>query len=152
MIGQEMRLPAGTHPAIPMAYSKLAERINTMVDSTARRIGNPTLRASYDSAKRDYRMGSLLESALFRAEAKSLTRGPAGHNTLLGVLGQVAEALTGLPPVGQIARNVAANSAPVVKGLGHAGTSLRSTIGPNVPMSTELELANYLQSRFGKKP
>ena len=161
MVGKEV----GDHPSMAQAYGILAKRINAMVDDTEAKIGDPTLRPLYESAKKDYRMGSLLEPALRYSEAKNLIGGPAGHNTLRGVLGQVAEALTGLPPAGQLVKNVMAKSAPVVKGIGKAGAAVAPVakaaalpislpvgrIAKNLPAVAQEELANYLQSQFGKK-
>jgi hypothetical protein len=120
MLGPEVH----EHPNIARAYGEIAKRINGMVDMTAEKIGDPSIRMAYDSAKKDYRMGSLLEPALSYGESKNLIGGPAGHNTLRGVLGQLVEALTGLPPARQMVRNAQAVAAPAIKKIGAAPTSV----------------------------
>ena len=150
IIGAEVK----EHPNLAKAYGMLNQRMNGMAEETGRRIGDPNLLAKYMADKRDYRMASLLEPALTYSEAKNLIGGPAGHNTLRGVLGQVAEALTGLPPVGQVARNVMAKSAPVVKGIGKFGSKVGQVAAPVVRGLDSVaaqELTNALESRFGKR-
>lgn len=153
MIGQEV----GEHPNISKAYGLMSQRMEMMAEATGKRIGDPSLLEKYQGAKRDYRMASLLEPALRYSESKNLIGGPAGHNTLRGVLGQLTEAFTGAPPIDQIAKNVVAKSAPLVKGVANAGDSARKATGaltkslPNMSDAERLELSNALQTYFNKK-
>ena len=162
IIGKEV----GDHPNISKAYGLLAQRMNATADAASAKIGDPTLRASYEAAKRDYRMASLLEPALNYSESKNLIGGAARHNTLRGVLGQLTEALTGLPPVGQLAKNAMARTAPVVKAVGNAGRAVANSLPAKaagaaaigagslikgLPKEAQYGLSNYLESKYGKK-
>ena len=147
-------------PAIAKAYGVLASKMSEMADIAGKKVGDPTLRAAYESAKRDYRMASLLAPSGTYAEAKNIVGGPAGHNTLRGVLGQLVEAFTGLPPAAQVVKNAMAKSAPLVRGVGEIGRSVGKTVSPisapvgkavgksSLPQIAQTELFNYLQSLY----
>ncbi len=160
MVGQEV----SEHPNLSKAYGLLAQRMNTMAEATGKQIGDPAMSAAYQAAKRDYRMASLLEPALLYSESKNLIGGPAGHNTLRGVLGQLVEALTGLPPAEQLIKNAMAKSSPAIKSVGKLGENIGAGLKSYVPAqarkaapsgnlskAAQLELINALQSRFGAK-
>ena len=136
------------------AYGKFAQYANDVVERYGQLINDPQQLAIYNAAKRDYRMGTLLSHPAEYQESKNLIGGPAGHNTLRGVLGQLTEAFTGLPPVGQIAKNALAKTAPAVKAVGNAGGATARGAGnliKGLPKEAQYGLSNYLESKYGKK-
>ena len=154
MVGEHAR----EHPALGRAYGVLADKMTAMADDAGKKIGNPAFKAAYESAKKDYRMASLLKPALTYSESKNLVGGPAGHHTLRGVLGQLVGAMTGLPPVGQFVNNALVKSAPAVRTLGNATAPVAAPVGKglgklagNLPQEVQLGLTNYLESKYGKK-
>ena len=146
--------------AMGKAYGVLADKMSEMADKAAAKIGEPGLGAAYETAKADYRMSSLLKPGLEYRESKDMLGGPSGHHTLMSVLGKLAEAISGFSP-SQIGRNALVKTSPMVSAIGgdvqpiaKAAGATAKVIGSqikNLPQEAQYGLANYLESKYGKK-
>ena len=153
MAGEQVR----KDPEMSPIYGKLADRMTQTVDAYGQAIKDPGQLAAYMKARTDYHNASRILPILRYAEAKDLTGGPAGHHTLRGLLSTIINmgtAVSGLPPVEQIAKNVALKSAPVARNIVQAATKPilgTAKTAPNyLSRAAQLELANALQNKFKK--
>lgn len=140
------------------AYGVIADHINGMVDEFGAQIGDPTVRAGYEFAKNNYKNASRLLPILRYAEAREIASGPLGNAGLLGLFGLGAGVASGNPVAGaaamaasavgrpianQVGRNAMMKTVPYMPGIAAAGNKLTT--------AAQLELANALESKFGKK-
>lgn len=148
-------------PEMSEVYGHLADRLSDLVDAHGAALKDPALTQAYTKAKLDYANSSRLLPMLRYAEAKDLVGGPAGHHTLRGLLSSIfnmGTAMTGLPPAEQLGKNVMLKAAPVARGVVNAAAGARAALpgaaaaagGGALSRAAQLELANALQSKFGK--
>ena len=135
MIGKHVK----DSPEIAEAYGVVARHMSDMAEATGKRIGDPMLKTAYETAKRDYRMTSLLEPIVRRSATKEMV---GGHVSLPKVAADAIEAMTGFPKVGQIGKNILAKSSQVVRNL--------PKIGAKISPAAQAELTDYLTSQYQK--
>lgn len=152
--------------SIKQAYGVLAQYMNDVVDQFGARVKDPSALANYNKAKLDYRNTSNLLPILRYQEAKELIGGPAGHTTLIGLLGKVAKEVSeavGVPSPQQIIKNsflsagaAMSPAAPVVapaagQAVAAAAPKVVPGVGKRLSQAAQLELANALSTKFRGK-
>lgn len=150
-------------PAVKEAYGVVSKYMNDVVDEYGQRMADPRMLARYNAAKLDYKNASNLLPILNYQEARELMQGSKGGFSLRSLLGHIAQSVVSPQ---QIGRNIALKSAPAVGnfvqklGAPAAGAAKAAfspvaaagrAISPNMGKAAQLELSNFLQSRFGKK-
>jgi hypothetical protein len=135
-------------PEMAKVYGHLADRMDQVIDAYGKAVNDPAMKAAYAKAKVDYSNSSKLLPMLQYAESKNLIGGPAGHQTLRGMLGnmtdKISELATGTTP-SQVYKNAllkgSKNVAPVHSVVSKAPEALKGT--------GYAGLADFLTNKYG---
>lgn len=148
----------GDEPALQQAYGILAEYVDKTIDSYSKVIKDPELYQSFNLARVNYRNASRLLPILRKAEGRELAQGPLGNSGLLGMFGLAGGMAAGHPAAGAAGMAASAVGRPIANMVGR-NAALRAVpyipamakMLPGMSSAAQMELANALQDRFGKK-